>query len=58
VSTAGAAAAFVFFLLVQPLGTLVRDALVSPGRAPRRHEWTRAGSGAPAARDEIARDAP
>jgi hypothetical protein len=41
VSTAGAAAAFVFFLLVQPLGTLVRDALRPPSRAERHDAWTR-----------------
>jgi len=41
VSTAGAAAGLVFFLLVQPAGTAVRDALRPPSRAPRHDQWTR-----------------
>jgi hypothetical protein len=41
VSTAGAAAGLVFFLLVQPAGTSVRDALRPPSRAPRHDQWTR-----------------
>jgi hypothetical protein len=47
-STAGAAAAFVFFLLVQPAGTAVRDALRPPSRAPRHDAWTRAAAKEPA----------
>jgi hypothetical protein len=49
VSTAGAAAAFVFFLLVQPAGTLVRDALRPPSRAARHDTWTRATAKEPTA---------
>jgi hypothetical protein len=41
VSTAGAAAGLVFFLLVQPAGTSVRDALRPPSRAQRHDQWTR-----------------
>ena len=41
VSTAGAAAGLVFFLLVQPAGTSVRDALRPPSSAPRHDQWTR-----------------
>jgi hypothetical protein len=44
VSTAGAAAAFAFFLLVQPLGTLVRDALRPPSQRERHDAWTRDGA--------------
>jgi hypothetical protein len=47
VSMAGAAAAFVFFLLVQPAGTLVRDALRPPSRSLRHDTWARPAPGRP-----------
>jgi hypothetical protein len=40
ISTAGGAASLAFFLLVQPVGTLVRDALRTPDRAIRRGTWS------------------
>jgi hypothetical protein len=40
-STLGGAASLAFFLIVQPLGTLVRDALCPPSRARRSTTWTR-----------------
>jgi hypothetical protein len=49
VSTAGAAAGFVFFLLVQPAGTWVRDALRPPSRMQKRVAWTRAATSEPPA---------
>jgi hypothetical protein len=42
-STVGGAASLAFFLLVQPAGTWVRDALRTPDRALRRGTWTRPG---------------
>jgi hypothetical protein len=40
VSTAGGAASLAFFLLVQPVATLVRDTLRTPDRAIRRGTWS------------------
>jgi hypothetical protein len=40
-STVGGAASLAFFLLVQPLGTWLRDTLRPPSRAQRRGTWTR-----------------
>jgi hypothetical protein len=40
-STLGGAASLAFFLIVQPLGTLVRDTLVPPSRARRTTTWAR-----------------
>jgi hypothetical protein len=44
VSIAGAALGLVFFLLVQPAGTAVRDAVRVPSRAILRGSWIRSGS--------------
>ncbi|WP_437737668.1 hypothetical protein [Sorangium sp. So ce1335] len=41
VSTAGAALCLAFFLLVQPLGTALRDAARPPSAAPARGRWVR-----------------
>lgn len=41
VSTAGGVLGLLFFLLVQPAGVRVRDALLVPCRAPVRGTWTR-----------------
>jgi hypothetical protein len=41
VSTVGGALCLVFFLLVQPAGTALRDAVLVPGRAPVRGRWAR-----------------
>jgi hypothetical protein len=54
VSTLGGAASLAFFLLVQPLGTLVRDALCPPSRARRRTTWTRPQSAGHAAEKAVA----
>jgi hypothetical protein len=40
-STLGGAASLAFFLIVQPLGTLVRDTLRPPSRARRTTTWAR-----------------
>ncbi|WP_437516210.1 hypothetical protein [Sorangium sp. So ce1099] len=40
-STAGAALCLAFFLLVQPLGTALRDAARAPSAAPARGRWVR-----------------
>jgi hypothetical protein len=40
-STLGGAASLAFFLIVQPLGTLIRDTLLPPSRARRRTTWAR-----------------
>jgi hypothetical protein len=56
VSTVGGAACLAFFLLVQPLGTAVRDALRPPDRAPRRGKWTATASSG-SERTVAARDA-
>ncbi|XXT24838.1 hypothetical protein WME94_25220 [Sorangium sp. So ce429] len=40
-STAGAALCLAFFLLVQPLGTALRDAARTPSAAPARGRWVR-----------------
>lgn len=45
VSTAGAALCLGFFLLVQPLGTAVRDAVRLPSAAITRGRWERKGAG-------------
>jgi hypothetical protein len=41
VSTVGGALCLGFFLLVQPAGTALRDAVLVPSRAPVRGRWTR-----------------
>lgn len=41
VSTIGGALGLGFFLLVQPAGTAVRDAILTPSRAPVRGTWKR-----------------
>jgi hypothetical protein len=46
VSTIGGAASLVFFLMVQPAGALVRDALRIPSLALRTSVWTRGRRGA------------
>jgi hypothetical protein len=52
VSTLGGAASLAFFLLVQPIGTKVRDSLRTPNRQIRRGTWSRSAT---AARSETAR---
>jgi hypothetical protein len=44
VSTMGGAASLMFFLLVQPAGTALRDALLVPSRAFVRGRWKRGGA--------------
>jgi hypothetical protein len=44
VSTIGGAASLAFFLLVQPIGTQVRDAIRLPSRALRKGSWTQPGA--------------
>ncbi|WP_437603282.1 hypothetical protein [Sorangium sp. So ce590] len=44
-STAGAALCLAFFLLVQPLGTALRDAARPPSAAPARGRWVRKRAG-------------
>ncbi|WP_437971415.1 hypothetical protein WMF04_19855 [Sorangium sp. So ce260] len=44
-STAGGALCLAFFLLVQPLGTALRDAARSPSSAPARGRWVRRRAG-------------
>ncbi|AUX32265.1 MULTISPECIES: hypothetical protein [Sorangium] len=45
-STAGGALCLAFFLLVQPLGTALRDAARLPSAAPARGRWVRRRAGA------------
>ncbi len=49
VSTVGGALCLGYFLLVQPAGTALRDAILVPGRAIVRGRWTRADAPATAA---------
>jgi hypothetical protein len=44
VSTAGGGIAIVYFLLVQPAGVMLRDALAPPSRTMLRGSWVQAGS--------------
>lgn len=44
VSTVGGALCLAFFLLIQPAGTALRDAVLLPSRAILRGQWTRKGA--------------
>lgn len=45
ISTVGGVLCLGFFLLVQPAGKALRDALLTPSRAPVRGRWTRGAGG-------------
>ena len=47
VSTLGGASSLAFFMLVQPAGTAVRDAMLVPSRAPVRGRWVKPRSSCP-----------
>jgi hypothetical protein len=44
ISTIGGALGLAFFLLIQPAGTMARDAVLLPSHAHLRGSWVKAGS--------------